>query len=168
MLRQRSLGLVTAFVLSLLLTHCAAFSPDRYQGDGSWIRYDGTTYVGPPSIAVTGIEVLHSNINRDRYIENVESQNEQGQTVIREVVTTTMRVNADLLVFLEDGSQHKIVIQAEGPENVTRVMSVSFTAPNGKVYRAVSSIRLDERRPSVKIRVSAPGPVSYSTTLYLE
>lgn len=168
MLRQRSVALATVFVLSLVLTHCAAFSPDRYQGDGSWVRHDGTTYAGPPPIVVTGVEVVHSNINRDRYIEDVESQNAEGQTVIREVVTTNMQVDANLLVHLADGSRHEIVIQAEGPENVTRPMSVSFTAPNGKTYRAVSSIRLDERRPSVRIRVSAPGPVAYSTTLYLE
>jgi hypothetical protein len=168
MLCRRVLVCTSFLFCALFLSHCATFTPDRYQGDGTWVRRDGTIYPGAPPLAVLGVEMLHSSVNRDLFIEQVETVNDAGQTVIREEVTVSMRVDADLLILLEGGSQHEVVIQANAPAGGTRSMSVSFTAPNGKIYRAMNSFMLDERRPSVRVRVSAPGPVAYTTTFYLD
>ena len=161
----RILGMGCLAGLMVWLGGCATMQPDRYQGEGLWIRGDGTTYSGAPLLAVAAVEIVHSRVRERAYVTEEQSTNAQGQVVIREKTALTMNVEVELSIRLENGEIHALRWLGEGPEGVRRYQSGSFTAANAKVYVVTGNIHLLSPRPAVMVHVHAPGPVDYRTTL---
>ena len=163
----RILGVIGVLAALVWLQGCASLRPDQYQGEGQWIRGDGTTYAGAPPLMVTAVEITHAHVRERETVTEEKSTNEQGQVVIREKIALSIHVEVDVSVRLENGESHSFRWITGGAVGTYRSQSGVFTATNGKIYRVSGNIRLLQR-PTVTVRVRAPGPIDYRTTLNVD
>jgi len=149
-----------------LLTHCGA--PDSYQGDGMWLKADGTSYRGPAPMTVSNVQVLGSPYIRERIRETEEkSTNSQGQIVIRQKEITTIQMNFQLLVTLENGEQHQMSFSISGNHNDSQYTSSLFTGSNGYSYRASGQVQLSQFNPTYQMTISSKGAANWQGTIPL-
>ncbi len=149
----------------MLLSACAALRPDQYVGNGLWMRGDGTTYEAPAPIPVVDAEIVNSRVDTRTKKETSETENEEGQKVIREVERVEMETGLDIVIILEDGSTYSVYLQGTGRLNSQVTTSASFTASNGYIYQVAGTIYQNLDRPRVALTITSKGPIRYQNTL---
>ncbi|MGY8646505.1 MAG: hypothetical protein ACKVLL_04030 [Verrucomicrobiales bacterium] len=149
-----------------LLTQCGA--PDSYQGNGIWLKADGSTYQGAAPVTVSRAQNLGSLYVRERVrVTEQESTNSQGQTVIREKEVTTVDMDFRVLVTLENGEQHEMSFSVSGDRNSSQYTSASFNGSNGYSYRASGRVQLSQYSPNFTMTISSKGISSWQGSIPL-
>lgn len=129
------------------------------------MRGDGTTYEAAAPIPVMDAEIVNARVDTRTRKETSESENEEGQKVIREVERVEMETGLDITVILEDGSTYSIYLQAVGRLNSRVTSNASFTASNGYIYQVSGMIYQNLDRPRVALTITSKGPIRYQNTL---
>lgn len=152
----------------ILMSGCASLRPDRYQGNGIWVRGDGTTYNAPAPIQVAYADIMDANFKERVRVKEERSTNDKGETVIREKEIVEYDVTVDVLVELENGETYQLFFTGSGPRGATTSATSSFSASNGYSYSAVGLIYLQPDKTRLQIRISSRGPINYQNTLVYE
>lgn len=158
-----SLLLVT--LISILFSGCASLQPDRYEGNGIWVRGDGTTYQAAAPLNVVYAEILDARFTERVRVEESKTTNDQGQTVIREKEITEFDVSIDVLVELENGETYQLFFTGRGPSGSTVASGASFTASNNYRYSASGLIFMQPDKARIQLNISSKGPIRYQNTL---
>ena len=149
----------------LFIGGCASFTPDQHIGDGVWMRGDGTTYEAPEPLQVVDARIVsHRSETRSR-TETQETENADGDKVIREKDIIELDVGMDIEIELEDGSVYNVYLTGTGRVNQQVGSQASFTASNGYIYSVNGRLYTSLDRPRVLLNITSKGPVRYQNTL---
>ena len=162
---MKPLLLLSILTTVILLGGCASFQPDRYQGNGIWVRGDGTTYQAPPPLNVSYAEIVDVSFKERVRVEESKSVNEAGQTVIREKEVTEFDVSMDVKVELDNGETYQLFFTGRGPAGSTVASVASFSASNGYNYSASGLIFMQPDKARVQRNITSKGPIRYQNTL---
>ncbi len=152
-------------LILIWLAGCAALRPDVYQGDGVWMRGDGTIFEAAPPLQVMDAEIKNVSIReRVRTVEK-KNVNEKGETVIREREVIEIDTGIDIEVTLENEETYVVFLKGSGENGATVTGRSGFTASNDYVYSVTGQIYLDRDVQRVLINIESRGPVRYQNTL---
>lgn len=149
----------------LLFGGCASFTPDQHIGDGVWMRGDDTTYEAPEPLQVVDASIISHRTETRNRTETQETENADGDKVIREKDIIELNMGVDIEIELEDGSVYNVYLTGTGRVNQQVSSQASFTASNGYIYSVNGTLYTSLDRPRVLLTITSKGPVRYQNTL---
>ena len=158
----RLLGI--GFILTVL--NSCIVAPDTYQGNGTWVKADGTTYQAAPPVRVTNVAVYgRARVREIAATVEDQDKNAQGQTVVRQRTYSQIGMDVKLLVTLENGEQHYVQLTFGGEPGETDHEYDTFTANNGNRYTVSGNLRVSTSPTNLNFRVTSKGLPTYQGSL---
>lgn len=145
-----------SFALGML--NSCIVAPDTYQGNGTWVRPDGSTYQAAPPVRVVAVELTRKAriFEMTRTIQD-QDKDAQGQIVDRQRSNSIINMNFSTTVVLENGERYIVNFTAAGAPGETQYVSDSFTGRNGYKYVVSGNLRVSRSPTNFNTRVTTKG-----------
>lgn len=156
-LRKNALPLLYLGFSIGMLNSCIT-APDTYQGNGIWVKADGTSYqaAAPVRVAAVGLTRKARIFQMTRTIQD-QDKNAQGQTIDRQRRKSIINMNFSTTVVLENGERYIVNFTAAGEPGETQYVSDRFTGKNGYRYVVSGNLRVSNRPTNFNMRVTTKG-----------